>query len=130
MLGNLVYESEGKVVAMRCLPNGKIEQTGKMKGRFLGEEFSYKYTVEGETKLDGTEHIKIRGFSTMKDGTTLLFSGIANGIRRQDSSMVFRGAACYDCPPGKYAMFNGIAVALEGEVDPGGFIHSKGWEWK
>jgi hypothetical protein len=31
--------------------------------------------------------------------------------------LIYGGAVCYSCPPGKFARLNEIAVVWEGEVD-------------
>jgi len=36
---------------------------------------------------------------------------------KPDGSGIARGAVCYQCPPGKYAYLNGIAVVLEIEFE-------------
>ncbi len=99
-------------------------------GVLLGEEYSTSYKVEGEWRPDGTEHLEIRGFYDMKSGARVSFSGIANGTRKADGSMVFKGGACFYAPPGKLARLNEMAVVWEAEVDAGGFVLTKGWEWK
>ncbi len=130
MLGDLVYESQGKAMGMRVLPNDKIEQTSMEQGRVLGEEFTSTYTAQTEMRPDGTMYNEFRGFYTTKSGVMGRFTGMGNGVMRPDGSQVWRGAACFSNPPGKYAKFNGMAVVWETEVDKEGNIHNKGWEWK
>ncbi len=129
MLGDLVYEAEGKVIGMKRLPDGKVEQTVDVKGKFFGEEFTATFKTEGGIRPDGTGYVELNGSYTM-DGALIQYSGIGNGIRKPDGTWAFRGTTCYNCPPGKYARLNGIAVLWEVDVDDAGVQHNKGWEWK
>ncbi len=40
MLGDLIYDSGGKVIEMRRLSNGKVQERVAVRGRFLGEGYS------------------------------------------------------------------------------------------
>ncbi len=130
MLGDQVHEDQGKVIGMRVLPNGKIEQTVMAQGMLLGEETSATRTIEAEIRPDGTGYGEFRGFFTTKSGAMGQFKGMGNGVVRPDGSSTWRGVVCYSNPPGKFARFNGIALVWESEVDKEGNMHTKGWEWK
>lgn len=130
MLGDVVYECKGKLVGMRVLPDGKLEDSGIMQGIFLGEEFSGMWTAVAEVRPDGTGYSDIRGFYTTKGGNMGKFMGNGNGIHKPDGSMIYRGGVCYLSPPGKYSRLNGIAVVYEYESDKDGNYQMKGWEWK
>ncbi len=130
MLGDLVYEAEGKVNGFKRLPNRKMGQTVAMQGVLFGEEFSATYELQVEHRPDGTGFVELHGSMIMDSGVTIDYSGIGNGRRRQDGTMIYNGAACHICPPGKFGMLNGIAVVWEMEVDPAGYFQGKGWEWK
>ena len=130
MLGDLIYEARGKILGMRVLPNGKVEQTVMMQGMVLGEEFSATWTNESERRPDGTGYTEFRGFFSTKSGAMGQYLGNGNGINKPDGSSIYRGAVCFSCPPGKYARFNGMAVVYEAETDKEGNMHNKGWEWK
>jgi len=84
MLGDLVCEGRSKVVGMRVLPNGKLEQTVMMQGTFLREELSATWTSEGESRPDGTGHTEFHGFFTIKSGAMGQYSGNGNGINKPD----------------------------------------------
>ncbi len=130
MLGDIVQEDQGKIIGMRVLPSGKIEQTIMAQGMFLGEESSATRTVEVELRPDGTGYGEFRGFFTTKSGAKGQFKGMGNGVSRPDGSMSWRGVVCHSNPPGKYARFNGIVHVWETEVDKEGNIFTKSWEWK
>ena len=130
MLGELVYESRGKVIGMRVLPNGKLEETAVEQGVVYGEEYSTTYTAEVGYRPDGTGYIEFRGFYTTKSGLMGKFTGMGNGIVRPDGTSTWRGSVCYSNPPGNHAKLNGIAVVWEVELDKDGNDHNKGWEWK
>ncbi len=66
MLGDLIYENGGKVIEMRRLSNGKIQERVAVKGRFLGEEYSAIYLVEGGFRPDGTGYTELHGLFKMK----------------------------------------------------------------
>jgi hypothetical protein len=130
MLGDQVYEIQGKNVGMRVLPDGKIERTVIDQGMFLGEEFSCTYTMVMEIRPDGTGFMEFHGFYTTKGGVMGKYKGMGNGMSREDGTSIMRGSVCFFSPPGKYARLNGIAVVWEAETDKEGIIHGKGWEWK
>ncbi len=130
MLGDLVYEAEGKVNGFKSLPNRKMGQTVAMHGVLFGEAFSDTYELQVEHRPDGTGFVELHGSLTTDSGVTIDYSGIGNGKRREDGSMIYNGAACHGCPSGKFARLNGMAVAWEMEVDSGGYFRGKGWEWK
>jgi len=130
MLGKQLYEGRGKVVGMRVLPNGKLEETVMMQGTILDEQLSATWTSEDDIRPDGTMGIEAHGFFNTSGGGMGRYSVIGNGMLKPDGSGVARGAVCYQCPPGKYAFLNGIAVVWEIEFDKEHNIHNKGWEWK
>ncbi len=130
LLGDLLYEAEGKVIEMKRSPNGKFEQTVKMWGKFLKEEFSATYSLEAEYRSDGTGTGELNGSFTTKCGVKIAFTGIGNSVRGSDGSVMVRGASCFSCPPGRFAYLNGISVLWEADVDAGGSIQGRGWEWK
>ncbi len=130
MLGDLVFETEGKVIGMKRLPNGKIEQKAALRGTILDEECSVDWIGMAEHRPDGTGFVQFHGIFSTTSGVELEYTGIGNGVRKPDKHMVYRGAVCFSTPPGKFAHLNGIAVVWEVEVDEAGFVQNKGWEWK
>jgi hypothetical protein len=130
MLGDLVFEGQGKIIGMRVLPNGKMENTGIMKGMFYGEEFSSTWTSENEMRPDGTAHSEELGIFTTISGERGRYSGMCNGICNPDGTQSYKGAVCFSNPPGKYTRLNGIAGIYEMEFDNNGNYQMKGWEWK
>jgi hypothetical protein len=130
MLGELLYEGRGKPVGMRLLQNGKLEQTVVMQGTFLGEELQTTWTGEIETRHDGTQYVEAWGFFITSGGNRGTYKVIGNGIMNPDGSGNSRGVVCYNCPPGKFAYLNGIAVMYEIEFDKEWNMINKGWEWK
>ncbi len=130
MLGDLVYEAEGKVNGFKRLTNGKILQKVAKRGRFLREEFSAIYYPVGEIRPDGTAYVELSGEFSVKREETMRNSAIGSGRIRPDGSMIHKGRACYYGPPGKFARLNGIAVAGELETGDAGNVRGRGWEWK
>ncbi len=130
MLGDVVFEGQGKAVGMRVLKNGSLEVTGIMAGVMLGEEFSGPFTYVDEPRMDGTVYGEIRGITNSKNGLIGTFKANGNGIIRQDGSQRAVGALCFSCPPGKYAELNGYALIYEFEADKEGNVRSKAWAWK
>ncbi len=128
--GKVILEGQGKVVGMKRLASGKIEETFDMNGLLLGEKFSGTYTIEGKVRPDGTGFVETRGFISTRDGYPIQLTGIANGRTEPNGITVLRGANCYSCPTGKFAKLNEIVVMWKAEVDEGGNIKSVGWEWK
>lgn len=130
MLGDQAYDTRGKYIGMRVLPDGKIEQTGTAKGKFYGEDVTATFTGETELRPDGTGYMEVRGFFTTASGAMGRFKGVGNVVIKPDGTRVSTGAICYTMPPGKYAKLNGMAVVWEVEVDKEGNFTNNGWEWK
>ncbi len=130
MMGELVYEAQGKVAGWKQLVSGKVEEKFDMHGTFLGEMFSGTYAIEGNVRPDGTGFIETHGFISTEGGYPVQFTGITNGRTYRDGHTVLRGANCFCCPSGKFAHLNEMAVIWEAEVDDEGNVRSKGWEWK
>jgi hypothetical protein len=130
MLGDQVYDCQGKVVSMRVLENGNPEYTAMVGGIFLGEQFSSTFSWETRFRPDGSGHGQIRGFFNTPSGVVGKYTGNGNGHMLPDGGQVHRGALCYENPPGKFGDLNKIAVVYEVDIDREGNFTSKGWAWK
>ncbi len=130
MLGDMIVEGRGKVTGVRVMENGVIELTAMCRGKFLDDEVNVIYTAERTPRPDGTEYAEVRGVLTGKSGAAGQFK--CNGNTRTDANVtrIVRGAMCLSFPPGKFAQFNGQAIAYEMETDKEGNVQVRGWAWK
>jgi hypothetical protein len=70
MLGEMVFECDGKIIGKRVLKDGKgNELTGELRGTFLGETFTSTYTCETGLRPDGTGWVEWWGLFNTEGGS-------------------------------------------------------------
>ncbi|HEV8388102.1 MAG TPA: hypothetical protein VGQ03_10825 [Nitrososphaera sp.] len=132
MLGDLVYESKGKVTGQRVLELNppKIESSYSVAGKLKGIAITEMGTYTSTMRPDGTMWGEDKSITMAEDGsvTTATARGIGRLVGPEKIS--FRGFATMAADgTGKLAAFNSMLIAFEVEVD-GENIVLKGWEWK
>ena len=140
MLGDLIYEAEGKVTNMRVISveegRPKIEVTISQNGLLKGVEVTSIVTYSSiPTEQGGAIYAEGQGvIMTKKDGygggetATWTGQGIAHysGQRRRDIGSIF----CRTSSNGKLAFLNNMVGVFEYESDEDGTSKGKIWEWK
>lgn len=132
MLGDLVYETKGKVTGERVLDVNpvKIESSYTVEGKLKGIEITEMGTYTSTMRPDGTMWGEDKSITMAKDGGSA--TATAQGIGRftGPEKISFRGFATMGpAGTGSLAQFNSLLIAFEVEVD-GENIVLKGWEWK
>jgi hypothetical protein len=131
MLGDLVYESKGKVTGERVLGvnPAMIESTYSVEGKLKGMEITETGTYTGMMRPDGTIWGEDKSIIMAKDGS--MATATAQGVGRMTGQhkISWRGFATIGAGTGKLAEANSMLIAFEVEVD-GESIALKGWEWK
>jgi hypothetical protein len=140
MLGDLIYEARGKVIAQRILavaPQTKIENTILLDGIMHGIVNIIDTGTFVNTAIDDTVYYSQgQGVITTKDRREVA-TWTARGIKQHsirdenDNNSLFSGSAFYyTASKGKLAFLNNIMTVFKSEVDSVGNILNKEWEWK
>jgi hypothetical protein len=140
MLGDLIYEARGKVIAQRILavaPQTKIENTILLDGIMHGIVNIIDTGIFVNTAIDDTVYYSQgQGVITAKDRREVA-TWTAQGIKQHsirdesDNNSLFSGSAFYyTASKGKLAFLNNIMTVFKSEVDSVGNILNKEWEWK
>lgn len=131
-MGKILYETRGKSVGMRVLPDGRIERTFMARGTRdqEQEEYTTTWTIVVQLDPDGSVHGELNGFFITASRAIVRYMGVGNGWMNTDGSMAMRGTVSYLNPTGKYAQYKDMNVVWEFEVDREGNMRNKGWEWK
>jgi hypothetical protein len=137
MLGDLVYEAQGKVTGYRVLDVAEgpwievtIMQNGTLKG---GIEATDMVTYWSVPRPGGAYYAEGKGVFMVKDnpGEIAMWAGqgIAHylGQKRRDVGSVFCSTASTS---GKLAFLNNMVGVFEYETDGTGNSGGKIWEWK
>lgn len=137
MLGELIFESKGKITGQRVLSveNGipkleiSISGTGKFNGNIeVTENWTY-WTIQ---RLDGTTFGEGHGIIMAKDGSEVATAtGHGEGKMTDSGKMRYPGAILFETSSkNKLASFNHLIGLSEYEVDASGNYEHKLWEWK
>ncbi len=140
MLGDLIYEAEGKLMNMRVISveegRPKIEVTISQNGLLKGIEVTRIVTYSSiPREQGGAIYAEGQGvIMTKKDGNnggetaTWTGQGIAHysGQRRRDVGSIF----CRTSSNGKLAFLNNMVGVFEYESEEHGTSKGKIWEWK
>ena len=137
MLGQLLFESRGRVTGQRVLsvengiPKFEISITGT--GIFTGSlEVSTTWTYLAIQRSDGTYYSQGQGVIITKDGRDMATAtGRAEGKTVESGNMRFVGAIFYEThSENKLAFLNHLVGVNEYEVDALGNYENRLWEWK
>ncbi|MGH9974347.1 MAG: hypothetical protein ACRD8Z_00710 [Nitrososphaeraceae archaeon] len=137
MLGELMFESRGKVVGQRVLSveNGipKFEISLAGSGIFTGSlEVTTTWTYWAIQRSDRTSHSQGQGVLVTKDGRDVATAtGRAEGKMVESEKMRYVGAIFYEThSENKLAFLNHLIGVNEYEVDVLGNYEHRLWEWK
>lgn len=137
MLGDLIYEANGKVIGQRILavePRIKVENTILLDGCIRGTVNITDIGTFTNTITESTiYHSQGHGLMTTQDGREIV-KWTAQGIQeliKENNKSLFRGSAFYfTVSKGKLAFLNNKMTIFESEVDNTGSVLNKEWEWK
>lgn len=137
MLGQLLYESNGKITDKRLLSveNGipKFEISIVGTGIFTGSlDVKSTWTYWVIQRPDGTFYSQGQGFVTTRDGREVATAtGRAEGKMVNSGKMRYVGALFYEThSKDKLAFLNHLIGVNEYEVDGSGNYEHRLWEWK
>ncbi|MFQ5930028.1 MAG: hypothetical protein ACE5MK_10030 [Acidobacteriota bacterium] len=135
MLGELLYEEQGKTTGIRVLSSDsdgpKIEVSIQTSGKILGIEETSLWTYWSLVRPGGTLYGEGKGVMTTKDGDVVNCVGQAVGKPTGSGSAAsWRGAVYFHTSSERLSKLNGIAGVFEYEVDENGNTDAKVWEWK
>jgi hypothetical protein len=137
MLGQLLYESKGKITHQRILsvqngiPKYEISITGT--GIFTGSlEVKTTWTYWTVQRPDGTSYSQGQGVIMTKDGREVATAtGRAEGKKLESEMMRYVGAIFYETQSeNKLAFLNHLVGVNEYEVDALGNFEHRLWQWK
>jgi hypothetical protein len=140
MLGDLIFEAEGKVTNMRVISveegRPKIEVTISQNGLLRGVEVTSIVTYSSiPREQGGAIYAEGKGVFMTKEGNgggdetaTWTGQGIAHysSQTRRDVGSIF----CRTSSNGKLAFLNNMVGVFEYEADENGTSRGKIWEWK
>jgi len=137
MLGELIFESKGKITGQRVLsvyygiPKLEISISGT--GTFMGNvEVTENWTYRAVQRPDGTSYGQGKGVIMTKDGSEVATAvGRGEGKRAESGKMRYKSAIFYESnSKNKLAPLNHLLGISEYEVDALGNYEHKLWEWK
>lgn len=135
MLGDLLAEDQGKITGIRVLPSEgqspKVEVSFQAAGRLMGVEYTEMGTYQSVLTDAGVFRGCGQGILMTKDGETISWTG--EGVGRPGGNGLaasWRGAVYYRTASQRLAKLNSVAAVFEHEVDEGGNLTSKVFEWK
>jgi hypothetical protein len=137
MLGELLFESKGKITGKRVLsvengiPKLEISITGT--GIFTGSlEVTTTWTYWVIQRPDGTSYSEGQGVIMTKDGGEVATAtGRGEGKMTESGKMRYVSALFYETnSKDKLAFLNHLLGVNEYEVDASGSYEHKLWEWK
>jgi hypothetical protein len=135
MLGELLFESKGKITGQRVLSveNGipKLEVSTTGTGIFTGSlEVTETWTYWAIQRPDGTSYGEGQGVMMTKDGHEVATAtGRGEGKRVKSGNMRYVGALFYETnSKNKFAFLNHLIGVNEYEVDASGNYEHKLWD--
>ena len=137
MLGELLFESRGRITSQRVLsvengiPKFEISITGS--GIFTGSlEVTTSWTYWSIQRPDGTSYSQGQGVIMTKDGRDVATAtGRTEGKMVKSGKMRYVGALFYEThSEHKLAFLNHLVGVNEYEVDALGNYEHRLWEWK
>ena len=135
MLGQLLFESRGRITGQRILSidNGipKFEVSIAGTGIFTGSlEVNTNWTYWVIQRPDGTSYSQGQGVIMTKDGRDMA-TATAEGKMVESGKMRFVGALFYEThSENKLVFLNHLVGVNEYEVDALGNYEHRLWEWK
>jgi hypothetical protein len=136
MLGDLIFESTGKIVSQRVLSieNGipKLEFTATGSGRTRGNtEMTETWTYWTIQRPDGTSAGEGQGMMMTRDGEAATATGRGEGKRDKSGKIRYPGVVFFATnSKDKLSFLNHMIGVNEYEVDEAGGYTFKCWEWK
>lgn len=136
MLGELIYESKGKIIGQRILSveNGipKMEITISGDGKYNGVEITESFTYWAVQRDDGSSYGQGQGVIMTKDGDGIATAiGRGEGKRTDSGKMKYKSAIFFESSSkNKLASLNRMLGVSDYEVDESGNYTHRIWEWK
>jgi hypothetical protein len=137
MLGELLFESKGKITSQRVLSveNGipKLEISIAGTGIFTGsQEVTSNWTYWAIQRPDGTSYSEGQGVIMTKDGREVATAtGRTEGKKVESGKMRYVGAIFYEThSENKLAFLNHLVGVNEFEIDAIGNYEHRLWEWR
>jgi hypothetical protein len=137
MLGDKLFEAQGKVTSQRVLPGGdfryvQMETTVEEQGSGLGLQISNMGTYTIYERVGGQLYGAGQGIMMTTDGESAIWNGHGVGRPTGDGlGLSIRFSIAFQAPvDGKLARLNSVLVVGEHEVDAQGNTKTTMHEWK
>jgi hypothetical protein len=134
MLGDLIYESKGKITVQRVLDTDgpKIETSFSASGTCKGNEVVEIATYWNIAKSPGLLYGEGHGILMIKGGHRICYvARCCTGKITSAGKISFRGAIYFFTNSlGRFSSLNGAVGVYEFETNEDGSITAKVWEWK
>ena len=131
MLGDQIFEQQGKVTGRRVLDEDTIEISFDAKAKMKGVDGMDMGTYTTKMRPDGSMDGAGVGCMMTNDGQMLSWRGYGIGKFMPDGKIRFTGSVFYSTQSkGSLASVNSSVMVFEHVADMEGNITTKGWEWK
>ena len=143
MLGEKIYELQGKITSTRVVPAldthnplglqspVRMETTFQGQGRLLGQNVTDIGTYYAAPQQDGTLFGEGQGIVMAQDGSTLSWHGNGRGKPTgKGLGATWRATVYYLTQSQKFAALNNVPCVIEWEVDENGNAKGSAWEWR
>jgi len=131
MLGEQIYEQQGKVTGRRVLDESTVEISFDANGKMKGVDGMDMGTYTSKMRPDGSMDGEGVGCFMTADGQMITWRGYGTGKFTADGKIRFVGSVHYSTQSkGSLASVNSTVMVFEHVSDMEGNISTKAWEWK
>ena len=131
MLGDQIFEQQGKTTSRRVLDEQTIEISFDAKIKIKGVEGMDMGTYTSTMLPDGAMQGQGVGCIMTNDGQMVTWKGSGMGKFVSQTKIRYTGILFLKTQSkGSLAALNNMAVAFEHDGDMEGNLSAKGWEWK
>jgi hypothetical protein len=130
-LGEILGEVNGKVTAMRVLPDGKMEMSQQGTGKLLGSEVREVVTFLTAIRPNGTAYGEGHQIIMSSDGSAVWKgSGVGKPTGYGGGWKYAYAGAFQSISSQKWGRLLDVYTVGEYDLDENGNYHWKAWEWK
>ena len=130
-LGEILGEVNGKVTAMRVLPDGKMELSQQGTGKLLGSEVREVVTFQIAIRPNGTAYGEGHQIIMSSDGSAVWKgSGVGKPTGYGGGWKYAYAGAFQSISSQKWGRLLDVYTVGEYDLDENGNYHWKAWEWK
>jgi len=131
MLGDLIFEQQGKTTSRRVLDEQTMEISFDAKIKIKGVDGMNMGSYTSKMMPDGAMYGQGVGCVMTSDGQMVTWKGTGIGRFVSQNKVRYTGALFLSTQSkGSLASLNNMAVVFEHDGDMEGNLSAKGWEWK